>query len=110
MAVTVAAALLAATMLKANSEITQPMKANAEMGGHPASRPTLPSQLQVDKPVNTSLRSEAAMINGALSGGVAMGADSILEALQNTANYLEATYATEALNHPGVQLVAHTVA
>ena len=111
MAVTAAAALLVMTMVSANkSDISQPMRDNAKMGGHPASRPTVPTQMHIDKPVNTALRSEAAMINGSISGGVAKVGGGILETLHKTAEYLESTYATEAVNHPGVRLVAHTVA
>lgn len=51
------------------------------------------------------------MINGSLQGGSPAGpAPDILTGLQNVAKYLESTYATEAANHPGVRLVAHTVA
>ena len=58
-------------------------------GGHSMDRPTGPSQMWVDRPINTVLRNDA-------RGGN-------FEAINA---YIRDTYATEAASHPGVRLVA----
>lgn len=86
---------------------TEPMRNHAMPGGHPASRPTLPTQLWVDKPTNTTLRSEASMINGSLQGGSPAGpAPDILSGLQNVAKYLGPGQRRVSVPIDGVMLMA----
>ena len=58
-------------------------------GGHAIERPTRPSQMWIDKPVNTALRNDA------------IGRNST-----EIDNYLRQQYMREAAAHPGVHLVA----
>lgn len=58
-------------------------------GGHSLTRPTGPSQMWVDRPINTALRNDA-------KGNNPTEID----------RYLRQTYMTEAAAHPGVRLVA----
>ena len=98
MAVTVAASILTLVMLRAYT--STPSLAKQTPGGTPATRPTLPSEMIVDKPVNTAYRSEKKMVGatGDLIGDI-----------HRIANTLESTYSAEAASHPGVQLAASAV-
>jgi len=58
-------------------------------GGHYLTRPTGPSQMWVDRPVNTVLRND-------VQADDPTGID----------RYIRQTYMTEAASHPGVRLVA----
>lgn len=88
---TVALIALVVTMLS-NSQTKRIVK-EAHMGqtpgGHSQDRPTGPSQMWIDRPVNTVLRNDA-------KGDSPSDID----------RYLRTTYMTEAASHPGVRLVA----
>ena len=58
-------------------------------GGHHLTRPTGPSQMWVDRPINTVLRNDA-------QANSTTGID----------RYIRQTYMKEAASHPGVRLVA----
>lgn len=94
---TLSAIALVATMLsqskKTPAQVVQSgLKSQSTPGGHPLNRPTGPSQLWVDKPVNTTLRNDAGAIRNDTTAGIA--------------SYLKETYMREARTHPGVRLVA----
>ena len=91
---TLAAIALVATLLsQTNKTPTQVVKTGlqgqSKQGGHPLKRPTGPSQMWVDRPINTSLRNDA------------QG-----QTPEQIEAYLQRTYASEASVHPGVRLVA----
>lgn len=88
---TLAAVALAATVL-----MQPPAKKAARSalggqtpGGHSLTRPTGPSQMWVDRPINTVLRNDAKGSN-----------------TDQIDRHIRQTYMTEASMHPGVRLVA----
>lgn len=109
MLVYLAAALaVSAVLWERNRQLTKPVT-ETEKGGHPNDRATGPHQMLVDKPTNTSLRNEAAMINGELSNGVAGTIPANTAGMRAVERHLDSVAATEAALHPGVGLVAKSV-
>lgn len=86
-----AAIALAVTVLMSASPAKRASKTlkSQTPGGHSLTRPTLPSQMWIDKAANTVLRNDKQGNN-----------TSDIDA------YMRRTYATEAAMHPGVRLMA----
>lgn len=92
------AAALAATVLYRNSlaHKTKETIKSQTPGGHPTTRPTAPSALQIDKPVNTTLRND-----------IVQWAGDVQSTLANISHFLTGTSASEAAMHPGVSHAAN---
>ena len=88
---TLALIALVATMLSSSpaKKAVQTAHSRQTPGGHHLTRPTGPSRIWVDRPINTVLRNDA------------QG-----ETPEQIDRYIRSTYATEATAHPGVRLVA----
>ena len=90
---TLAAVALVGTMLsqskKTPKQVVKSSLKGQTLGGHALTRPTMPSQIWVDRPQNTVLRNDA------------VGNDP-----HEVDAYLRQIYYREAALHPGVRLVA----
>jgi hypothetical protein len=86
-----AAIALGVTMLSSTSakKAVKTAHSGQTPGGHHLTRPMGPSQMWVDRPINTVLRNDAQADNPA-----------------KIDSYIRQTYMTEAASHPGVRLVA----
>ena len=95
----IAAGALAAMMLYTSKKVLP----DQLPGGHHLTRPTLPSQMWVDKSENTVLRNDSECCK--FTKECCSGRD-----FRQIDNYMKQTYQAEAATHPGVRLVADMAA